>query len=154
MSGTLILTSVGLVYLVWGAIIAVKWKATHTLQKELYPLYIKDGTLKPTVTQDAFKKMFMGVEGPRFGIYLYVAACIVPFIIVAALRIFNIIWEIVWELTGELPWFQVDELPHSLMVIFLYVGILFMVAWVTMRRYHLRSPGSYKSAMRRLNGEP
>jgi len=153
MSGTLVLLAVALVYLIWGSILAVKWNTTRQLQQEVYPLYIKDGSLKPTVTEDDFAQMFMRVEGPRFGLHLFVAALAAPFIIVIALRVFNFIWDFVWKRTGELGWFEVGELPHSLMVVFLYVAILFGIAWVTMRRYHLTAPRSFKTEMRRLNGE-
>jgi len=153
MSGLLITLAVLLVYAVWGGVVALKWVTTRTLQKEVYPQYIEDGTLRSTVTEEEFAPMFMRVEGPRFGLHLYAAALAAPFIIVIALRIFNLIWGFIWKRSGELGWFEVGELPHSLMVVFLYVAILFAIAWFTMRRYHLAAPGSFKTELRRLNGE-
>ena len=153
MSGVLIILTVIFVYVVWGGIIALKWVTTRTLQKEVYPQYIKDGRLKPTVTEEDFAPMFMRVEGPRFGLYLFAAACFVPFAIVIVMRLFNLVWDFFWKQNGELPWMQVGEFPHSLMLVFLYVGVLFAVAWVTMKQYHLRAPGSFKTELRRMNGE-
>lgn len=153
MSGILILSIVAFVYLVWGGILAIKWFAVRSLQREIYPQYIKDGTLKPTVTEKTFAPVFMRVEGPRFGLYLFAAALVTPFMIVVALAIFNFIWEMAWKRTGELPWFEVGELPHSLITVFLYVGILFAISWITMRTYHLRAPGGFKTELRRLNGD-
>lgn len=153
MSTVWILGSIGLFYLVWAGVVAIKWFSAKKLQEELYPKYIKDGTLKPGVAADDFSKMFMRVEGPRFGLYLFAAACIVPFLIVIVVRLFNLIWGVVWKRTGELPWFEVGELPHSLMLVFLYVAILFGMAWITMRRYHSRAPGSFKTELSKLNGD-
>jgi len=152
MSGTATLIAVIMVYVLWAAVLAVKWRAVRTLQKDMYPLYIKDGTLEPSVTEDDFAHTFMRVEGPRFGLYLFAGALAAPFLIVIALGIFNFIWAIVWKKAGELPWFQVGELPHSLMTIFLYVAILFGTAWVTMRQYHMRAPRSLRVEINRLNG--
>lgn len=153
MSATMVLISIGIFYFVWAGILALKWITTRTLQEQVYPQYIKDGTLKPTVSEDDFKSIFMRVEGPRFGLYTFVGACAAPFVIVAGLGIFNIIWDIIWKRTGELPWFVIGEFPHSAMVVFLCAGLLFIVAWITMRVYYLRAPGSFKTEMRRLNGE-
>jgi len=153
MSPFLVLSLVGLFYIVWAGILLLKWTSTHKLQEEVYPQYIKDGTLKPTVASEAFKDVFMRVEGPRFGIYTFIGACFAPFIIVIGLRIFNLIWDIIWKQSGALPWFEVGEFPHSAMVVFLCAAILFAVAWVTMRVYYIRAPGSFKTEMRRLNGE-
>lgn len=153
MSGLLIILAVMVVYLVWGGVIAVKWVATRNLQKEVYAKYIQDGTLRSGVDENEFARMFMRVEGPRFAGYIFGAACVVPFAIVIVIAVFNFIWDFFWVRSGELPWMEVGELPHSLFLVFLYVAVLFGVAWVTMRHYHLTAPGSFKTELRRLNGE-
>lgn len=153
MSTAVILSMIGLVYVIWAIVVVVKWVSARQLRDELYPKYIEDGTLKKHVAEEDFAAMFMRVEGPRFSFYLLSAACIVPFVIVIGVRIFNLIWGFFWKRMGELPWFEVGELPHSLMLVFLYVGILFAVAWVTMRTYYVRAPDSFKKEMARLNGE-
>ena len=153
MSTVLILGIIAAVYIIWFGVVAIKWVTANKLQKELYPKYIQDGTLKPNVGEEAFAKMFMRVEGPRFSMCLLFAACIAPFILVIGVGIFNWVWGFIWERSGELPWFEVGELPHSLMLVFLYVAILFGVAWVTMRTYYATAPGSYKTELKRLNGE-
>ena len=153
MSTEAILISIALVYIIWVGVVGAKWRSTRVLQKDLFPKYIGDGTLEKGVSEDDFARMFMRVEGPRLSLYLLVAAACVPFVIVLGVRIFNLVWDFVWKRSGELPWFEVGELPHSLMLIFLYVALLFCVAWITMRTYYVRAPGSFKSELKRLNGE-
>lgn len=153
MSSNYILLTIGTIYLVSGFILLMKWRAARALQKLVYPQYIQDGTLKPTVSEDAFAPVFMRIEGPRFGLYLYISALLAPFIIVICIYIFNIVWDFFWKQAGEIPWMEVGQLPHSLMLIFLNAGTLFGTAWIAMRRYHLTAPGSLKTALRRLNGE-
>ena len=153
MSGPVILLLVGLAYAGWGSVLAIRWFATRKIQREVYVKYIEDGTLKTSVSEEEFAKMFMRVEGPRFGLYMFAAACLLPFVIVFVIKIFNSIWTVFWKGSGELPWFEVGELPHSLFLVFLYVGVLIGVAWVTMRHYHLTAPGSFKTEMKRLNGD-
>lgn len=153
MSVSLALVLAGVMYLVWAGILFVRWQTTRTLQTEVFPQYQKDGTLKPTVREEEFAEVFMRCEGPRFGFYLFTGAVAAPLIIMASLALFNFIWRIVWQATGELGWFEVGELPHSLMVVFMYVGVLAATAWITMLQYHKRAPMSLKREIRRLNGE-
>lgn len=153
MSPMLLLVCVLAFYLVWGAVLAIKWQAAAKLQPEVYAKYIAEGTLKPDVAPEAFAGTFMRCEGPRFGLHLFAGALAAPFLVILALNIFNFIWDFVWDRTGQLGWFDVGELPHSLMVVFMYVGVLFGIAWFTMRRYHLAAPGSLRAEIKRLNGE-
>lgn len=153
MSPLIILVLFVAFYLVWGAVLAIKWQSAAKLQTEVYAKYIADGTLIPTVAPEEFAGTFMRCEGPRFGLHLFAAALAAPFLVVITLNVFNFIWAFVWERTGKLGWFDVGELPHSLMVVFMYVGVLFVIAWFTMRRYHLAAPGSLKLEIKRLNGE-
>ena len=153
MSTIAVLIFVLLLYAIAALTILFRWLATNNLQKELYPKYIADGSLGSGVGEDEFARMFRRVEGPRLGLYTLIGAVIAPFAIILGMRIFNVIWALVWARTGELPWFEIGELPHSLMLVFLCVAILFGLAWGTMRAYYLHAPGSFKAEMKRLNGE-
>lgn len=153
MSGPLILLCVGLVFLIWAGVLGFQWYTVIQLQKEIYPQYRKDSLLKPAVQEEDFARVFLLCEGPRLSTYIFAGALAAPFLIVICLRIFNLVWDFIWDRTGQLGWFDVGELPHSLMTVFLYVAILFAIAWFSMRRYHLTAPGSLKAEMRRLNGD-
>lgn len=153
MSPSFIFLAAGSIYIIWGLALAARWYTTRKLQAEVYQKYNKDGTLKPSVSPDAFADIFMRCEGPRLGLHLFAGAVASPFAIMIGLRIFNFIWDAVWDVTGQLGWFEVGELPHSLMTVFLCVGVLFCVAWVAMRRYHLTRPMKLRNEIRKLNGE-
>lgn len=153
MSASVILLSVLVVFTVWGAVIAVQWYTVIKLQKEIYPKYRSEGLLKPAVLEEDFARAFRRCEGPRLASYIYAGALAAPVLIVVILRVFNLVWDFIWDRTGQIGWFDVGELPHSLMTVFLYVAILFVIAWFSMRHYHMTAPGSLRLEMRRLNGE-
>ena len=140
-------------YALWAGLLFVQWRSAEALRAEVFDKYRKDGTLNQTVPEEAFTSVFMRCEGPRLSLHLFVGALFAPFAIIFSMGIFNFVWDFVWERSGRLDWFEVGELPHSLMLIFLVVGVLFCVAWVLMRRYHLQAPGSLRSEIRRLNGD-
>ncbi len=153
MSTLTILLMSGAAYLVWAIVLAVQWQAAKQLSKDVYEKYHKDGTLKPTVTKDAFMRTFMRCEGPRFGTHLFAGAIAAPFMIMLSLMIFNTVWALLWRVSGQVAWFEVGELPHSLITVFLYVAVLFGVAWVTMWRYYAPGVMNFRAELRRLNGE-
>lgn len=153
MSAFTILLMAGAVYVVWAIALYVQWQAAKKLNDEVYAKYHKDGTLKPTVTKEDFSRVFMQCEGPRRGIHLFAGALAAPFLIVIGLAIFNAVWRFVWNLTGQVDWFEVGELPHSLMIIFLYVAILIGVAAFAMWRYYAVGTMNLKVELNRLNGE-
>lgn len=153
MDGHVIPLVFGTGYFLWAVALIWQWRSTRHLQKELYAQYIQDGTLKQSVSEDEFAPLFMRIEGPRLGLYLFATALAVPFILTLVLHVFNFFWTIMWKQNREIAFLEVGHWPHSLIFVLVYIAVLFMLAWVVMRHYHKNSPGSLKAAIRRLNGE-
>lgn len=153
MSGTTILIVFGTAYLCWAGYLAWSWYATDKLARTLHPVYIKDGTLKPSVEEDAFIDVYKRTEGPRFGIHLFITAHIALLIGLVFIRVFNLVWDSMWQASGSAPFLEIGQWPHSTILVLIFIAMFFIIAWVSMRFYHKNTLGSLRAAIRRLNGE-
>lgn len=151
MPGSLTIAIVLSGFLLWGLTLYYQYRTARAEAADTFAAYKEDGTLAEHVSAEAYSGMYLKTEGPRFGLYLLITAMVVAAAILISLRLFNLIWDFIWLRTGKVGWFDVGELPHSLAIVFLYVGIMFVATWFSMQHYHKTAPGKLRNEIKRLN---
>ncbi len=137
----------------WGAYVAFRWRQTYRLADDVYAAKREQGELGGGVEASAFKAAFVRAEGPRLATYMFAAGLACLILAPAAISVFNVVWDEMWNLSGRPPVFTRGLLLHSVLTIFVYVGLFFSICGLTMLRYHRNAPPSLRSEIRRLNGD-
>ncbi|MEL7452905.1 MAG: hypothetical protein AAGJ50_05985 [Pseudomonadota bacterium] len=137
----------------WAALLAYQWREAKALQAIVYEQRRSSGELRPHVSAEAFERVFLYCEGPRFSTYVFVSGLATLVLLPLFLLAFNAIWRFVWWNTGQFANLEAGELVHGLVSVMFVVPFLFCVAWVTMRRYHRRPPSNLRREIERLNGD-
>ena len=140
-----------LVMLAGAGWVAYGWYRTRALAPVVYEKRVEQGDLNGAVPKDLFEEVYVRAEGPRFSTYLVIAGAFAVIAFPVIVFIFSQLWLELWSLTGGPDWAERGSFVYLTMMVFLYMGFFFAIAWVSMQRFHLNAPPSLRSEIRRLN---
>lgn len=129
------------------------WRNTRALAPVVFEKRKEQGDLNRNVPLEAFSEAYIRSEGPRFATYLVSAGAATALAFPVVVFVFAQLWLEIWNLIGGPDWAEQGSFVYLTMMVFLYIGFFFIVAWVTMQRFHIKAPPTLRAEIRRLNGE-